>query len=189
MSKGKHTTKQTAYIPGDSADMQIDFDAMLATALEKPNPCVKQAYICSPCSGTKPDVAINIEAAILYTKVAGEMFHTRARAPHAVLPFMLNDAIPYERELALRIGLELLKYSQLLYVCGDTVSSGMQNEIKEAARLRIPIIVFNEDIRVEVRKIATQAGGRAVKIDRYPKHCPLALPPNEIMRFAGRKGL
>jgi len=189
MSRGKHTPKQTGYAPEDGIAMPDDFDDMLAIALEKPNPGVKQAYICSPCSGTKQDVAINIKAAVLYMKVAREMFHIRAQAPHAVLPFMLSDVIPYEREMTLRIGLELLKYSQLLYVCGDTVSTDMRNDIKEAARLRIPIIVFSEDIRVEVHKIATQSGGRTVKIDGYPEYCPLALSPDEIVRLVGRKGL
>lgn len=52
-----------------------------------------------------------------------------ASAPHAYIPMILCDNIPSDRALALQFGLELLKDSDILLICGNRISSGMRGEL------------------------------------------------------------
>ncbi len=59
-------------------------------------------------------------------------------APHLLYPAVLDDAIPEERQAGIEMGLTLLyRCDELAF--GPHVSSGMQAEIAEAERLRIPV--------------------------------------------------
>lgn len=52
-----------------------------------------------------------------------------ASAPHAYIPMILCDNIPSDRALALQFGLELLKGSDILLICGNRISSGMRGKL------------------------------------------------------------
>lgn len=65
-----------------------------------------------------------------------------ASAPHAYLPMILCDNIPSDRALALQFGLELLKGSDILLICGNRISSGMRGEIAHAICLKMPMIAL-----------------------------------------------
>ncbi len=88
--------------------------------------------------------------------------------PHAYLPMLLCDKVPAERAIALDIGLRLLEQSKVLLVCGNRLSSGMKGEISRAVELRMDIIVFDEGLYLDVKKLVTQKGGEKgmVKLDR-----------------------
>lgn len=62
-----------------------------------------------------------------------------------------------------------------MLVCGNRMSSGMRGEIAKAAVLRMPIIVFDEDLFLETQKLVTQNNGnkKTVKMDRnnFPMAC------------------
>ena len=93
----------------------------------------KKAYICSPLSA--PDakgISHNMDMARFYMERMHDLYHCRSFASHAYLPLMLDDSIPEEREIALRIGMELMDLCDTLIICGRRVSSGMAGEIKEA---------------------------------------------------------
>ena len=93
----------------------------------------KKAYICSPLSA--PDtkgVSHNMDMARFYMERMQVFYHCRTFASHAYLPLMLDDSIPEEREIALRIGMELMDLCNTLIICGRCISSGMAGEIKEA---------------------------------------------------------
>ena len=60
-------------------------------------------------------------------------------AVHLLYPQMLDDSDPAERELGLRLGQQLLRRCDELWVCGDRISSGMAREISEANHLSIPV--------------------------------------------------
>ena len=59
--------------------------------------------------------------------------------PHLLYPAILDDAVPEERQAGIGMGLTLLHRCDELWCFGPVVSSGMQAEIAEAERLRIPV--------------------------------------------------
>lgn len=133
------------------------------------NRCKKKAYICSPLgASSKEQVLQNMKDAKAYMYYATEELGYIARAPHAYLPALLCDSIPAERALALDFGIRLLEQSEILLVCGDRISDGMLSEIVKAAKLNMDILVFNEDVYTQTKKIVTANGGRKslVSLDR-----------------------
>ena len=124
------------------------------------NRCRKKAYICSPLgASTKGQVLQNMHDAKAYMYYVSQKLGCIARAPHAYLPALLCDKIPAERALALEFGLKLLEQCEILLVCGDHISHGMLSEIVKATKLNIEILVFDNNIYTEVRKIVTANGG------------------------------
>ena len=106
------------------------FDQKLEQQFLKPNRHQKKAYVCSPYSNPDLEVQLdNMRRARLYMLYAYEHMGYLARAPHAYLPMLVCDMVPTERAMALRFGLELLERSDLLLVCGTTLSKGMKGEI------------------------------------------------------------
>lgn len=102
-------------------------------------------YICSPLSApTKEGIRQNMEKAAHYAHLVSGTFGCRAIAPHSFLPKYLDDSIPEEREAALAFGLDLLKLSKAVIVCGSRISSGMRGEIKMAGELHIPAYALME---------------------------------------------
>lgn len=93
-------------------------------------------YVCSPCRG---DLQKNMNRARRYTKQIIKEGHVPI-TPHLFYSSVLHDEIPRQREKALEIGLELLKGCHEVRVYGSRISDGMQQEIKEAERLNIPVI-------------------------------------------------
>lgn len=109
--------------------------------------CKKRAYICSPLSAdTNEGIAQNMQATRAYMFYAMKKMGMNASAPHAYLPMILCDNIPSDRALALQFGLELLKGSDILLICGNRISSGMRGEIAHAIRLKMPMIAFDEGV-------------------------------------------
>lgn len=97
-------------------------------------------YICSPLSApTKEALRANMEQARNYMQLVSQSFRCRAVAPHAYLPELLDDTVLWERKLGLAFGLILLEKCQVLLVCGNRISKGMENEITRAKKLDIPI--------------------------------------------------
>ncbi len=102
-------------------------------------------YICSPLSApTEEGIRQNMEKAAHYARLVSGTFGCRAIAPHSFLPEYLDDNIPEEREIGLAFGLDLLRLSKAIVVCGSRISSGMQGEIKMAGELDIPAYALLE---------------------------------------------
>lgn len=98
-------------------------------------------YVCSPLSAsTARGIRENMYKAMQYMKMVSCKYNCRAIAPHAILPAILDDQIPAERELGLKIGLDLLKICKKMVVCGTVISNGMKQEIELAEKLGIEII-------------------------------------------------
>lgn len=96
---------------------------------------MKLIYVASPYAG---DIERNVE----YAKQACRTVMERGYAffaPHLLYPAILNDAVPEERQAGIEMGLTLLHRCDELWAFGPCVSSGMQAEIAEAERLRIPV--------------------------------------------------
>lgn len=95
----------------------------------------KIVYIASPYAG---DVEGNVEFAKAACRLAMEEGSTPVAA-HLLYPQMLDDTVPEQRELGIRMGLKLLEACSELWLCGSRISSGMQEELKAAWRHGIPI--------------------------------------------------
>ena len=98
-------------------------------------------YVCSPLSApTRAEMLANAAKACTYMAWAEKEFGDRAVAPHAYLPYLLDDRVPAERELALDFGLKLLSMCSRIVVYGDRITAGMKGEISKAIALNIPVI-------------------------------------------------
>ena len=96
---------------------------------------MKLIYVASPYAG---DVEKNVEYAKQACRTVMESGHAFF-APHLLYPSVLDDLVPEERQAGIEMGLTMLYRCDELWTFGPTVSSGMQVEIAEAERLRIPV--------------------------------------------------
>lgn len=97
-------------------------------------------YVCSPLSApSRATMLANAAKANTYMVLAEREFGGRAVAPHAYLPYILDDRIPAERKLALEFGRKLLALCDRIVVYGDEITEGMRLEIHHAMKLGIPI--------------------------------------------------
>jgi len=120
----------------------------------------KRAYICSPLSAkTDGEFVENMHRARGYMYYVAKEMGLAARAPHAYLPMLLCDRIPNERALALQFGLRLLEESDILLVCGDRISLGMQGEILHAISIRTKILTFSHQMYLKVCEYVRKENG------------------------------
>lgn len=114
-----------------------------------------KVYICSPLHApTQEQMKYNMLAAGEYEREAETAFNVRGIATHLVLPKYLDDNNPKLRKIALDAGLDVLSKCQCVFVCGTRITEGMAGEIKYAIKLKKPIILFRENLKDEVIKIA-----------------------------------
>lgn len=119
-----------------------------------------RAYICSPLSAkTDEEFVENMHRAREYMYYAAKEMGLAARAPHAYLPMLLCDRIPNERALALQFGLRLLEESEILLVCGDRISLGMQGEILHAISIKARILTFSHQMYLKVCEYVRKQNG------------------------------
>ena len=84
-------------------------------------------YVCSPLSApSRAEMLANAAKASTYMVFAEKEFGGRAVAPHAYLPYLLDDTVPEERALALEFGLKLLGLCSQVVVYGSRISNGMK---------------------------------------------------------------
>lgn len=145
-----------------------------------------RAYICSPLSAkTDEEFVENMHRARVYMHYAAEEMGLAARAPHAYLPMLLCDRIPNERALALQFGLRLLEESDILLVCGNRISLGMQGEILHAISIKARILTFSYPIYKKVCEYVRKENGDAELIEVNENHSFMAgkevpVPKNTI---------
>lgn len=99
-------------------------------------------FICSPFAG---DVAGNTEKARSYSQFAVTR-NCIPVAPHLLFPQFMDDADPYQRDLAIFMGLVLLSKCLELWVFGETVTAGMSVELAKAKQRDIRIRYFTEQL-------------------------------------------
>lgn len=107
----------------------------------KPKGYKPLVYICSPYRG---DTESNTTAARKYCKFAVNN-NAVPIAPHLLFPQFMNDENPKERKLAMKMNMLILDKCNEVWVCGDKISKGMKQEIKQAKRLEKKIKYFGEE--------------------------------------------
>jgi len=100
-----------------------------------------KVYIVSRYAG---DVERNVSSAIRYCRFAIDK-KKMPIAAHLLYPQIVDDNNPDEREIGTMYGLALLALCDEVWCFGETLSSGMEQEIKEAKRLGKPIKYFTEE--------------------------------------------
>jgi hypothetical protein len=141
----------------------------------------ERVYICSPCYAKSwVGIHYNMQAARVYMYYAWLHLQTIAVAPHGYMPMLFDDNNPLERFTAMNAGGSVLNHCKALYVCGNRISRGMESEIKEAAKRKIPILLFNADLLGEINEILSGIRGskRRLKLDK--DHAELGLSPEEL---------
>ena len=119
---------------------------------------MKKVYICSPCRG---DYENNIQRAKEYSRAAVEKGVIPV-TPHIYLTQFMDDNVPEERELALKIGSELVLGCSELWAFGiDHPSAGMTAEIELAKAHGIPVrngfeAKHTDDERIEQRRLTQE---------------------------------
>ena len=103
---------------------------------------MRLVYISSPLRG---DMERNIQRARDYCAYAASC-GVIPLAPHTIFTQYLDDAVLEQREHGLRMGRELMERCDELWVMGDTISQGMQEEIGFAHSLHLPVLYVSEDM-------------------------------------------
>ena len=92
-------------------------------------------YICSPYAGNTEENTAFARQACGYAIRQGAV----PLAPHLLYPQILNDSVPEEREIGIRLGLDILERCEELWICGDRMSAGMKRETAYAKARGIPV--------------------------------------------------
>jgi len=108
-----------------------------------------RVYICSPYSSdTAKGVELNVaRATSACTQAIRQGFIPVA--PHIYFTQFLDDTSEDQRNLGMFFGLELLRLCKELWIIGDHVSAGMQQEINEARKLGVNIVSKPDPLIVE----------------------------------------
>ena len=99
----------------------------------------KKVYVASQYAG---DVKNNMKAAAKYCRHVIRKGYMPIAA-HLMYPAILDDNDPAQRELGMLFGLSLLGVCDEVWVFGP-VSTGMEQEIREANKLHIPVKFIKE---------------------------------------------
>lgn len=147
------------------------------------------AYICSPLRANRMEqMQMHMKAAAAYMYYSYVMLGIPAKAPHAFLPYLLNDGVPSERGLALDFGIRLLGQSGIMLVCGDRISSGMQDEIIYALKLNMQITAFDQKLADSIRMLAKGETGITNEIQFNNDHPFMGFPAQKFCRFLNSEG-
>ena len=113
----------------------------------------KKVYICAPLGG---DVKGNIENAKQYAKFALKS-GVAPVVPH-FYALCLDDDIPKEREIGRQTGMSLLWFCDEMWVFGDRITQGMQDEI-----------LFCKNMKIKIRKIKESEIKKVIGDDKNEK--------------------
>ena len=115
------------------------YEAIKAAESKARPPFMPLVYICSPY---RSDPEANMERTRKFCRFALD----RGQIPMAatlMFPQFMDDGNPAERELAIFMDIVLMGKCHEVWVLGDTVSEGMEEEISRARKRRQPVRFFN----------------------------------------------
>lgn len=105
-------------------------------------------YICSPLSG---NMRANIDKARKYCRFAVSKGFIPL-ASHLLFPQFLNDENPVEREMGIHFGNVLMGFCKEVWVFGESISQGMEKEIKRAQQKNYRLRYFTDALDEGVEK-------------------------------------
>ena len=114
---------------------------------------MKKVYICAPLSR---DIKGNIEKLERYARFA-LLSGTAPVVPH-YYAYSLDDNIPKEREIGITAGLGKLWFCDELWIFGDEITKGMENEIR-----------FCKNLNIKIKKISEEEITKRLEVDTDEK--------------------
>ena len=103
---------------------------------------MRLVYVCSPLRGNIEANQRKADEYCAYAAACGVV----PLAPHTIFTRYLDENIPEQREQGLKLGTELLKHCNELWVMGGVISEGMQSEIKLARELHLPVLYIDDEM-------------------------------------------
>ena len=103
---------------------------------------MQKVFICSPYRG---DIEHNVKVARDAGRIAAKTGYVPI-IPHLVYPQFLNDDLPDERILGIKLGAELLKASDMMWLIGTEITKGMNYELEIAKQMHIPVRCYDADL-------------------------------------------
>ena len=104
---------------------------------------MEKVFVCSPMKG---DVEKNPKLAKFAARVLIGTGYIPI-APHLYFPQFLDDNDQYERIKGIKMGVELMKECDRMWIIGTTITNGMEYEINEAKKAKVPALLYDEKLR------------------------------------------
>lgn len=104
---------------------------------------MEKVFVCSPMKG---DVEKNLKLAKFAARVLINSGYIPV-VPHLYFPQFLDDSDQYERIKGIKMGVELMKECDRMWIIGTTITNGMEYEINEAKKAKVPAILYDEKLR------------------------------------------
>jgi hypothetical protein len=104
---------------------------------------MKKVFVCSPYRG---DIVKNTKRAAYAAKILCDCGYMPI-VPHLYFPQFLDENDPFERIRGIEYGIELMKDCDLLWLLGPEITSGMEYELEVAKEIRIPVRMYDEQLR------------------------------------------
>lgn len=104
---------------------------------------MEKVFVCSPMKG---DVEKNLKLAKFAARVLINSGYIPV-VPHLYFPQFLDDNDQYERIKGIKMGVELMKECDRMWIIGTTITNGMEYEINEAKKAKVPAILYDEKLR------------------------------------------
>lgn len=101
---------------------------------------MKLVYVCSPYRGNIEHNTLRARRYCYFVYKEGAI----PFAPHLHNTQFLDEKIPEERESGLKLGLQLLRRCDELWLFGDKLTEGMEAELYEAHKLKLTIKYFTD---------------------------------------------
>ena len=97
---------------------------------------MKTVFICHPFQNKQK----NVELTKQYCKLAIEQ-GCNPFSPALHYPQFLDESVTAQREMGMACGLEVLKWCDELWICGDVITDGMHLEINFAENPEFEILI------------------------------------------------
>lgn len=104
---------------------------------------MKKIFVCSPYRG---NIEKNTKRAVFAARVICNCGHIPV-VPHLYFPQFLDDKDQFERIRGIEYGIELMKECDQLWLLGPEITKGMEYELEVAKEIRIPVILYDEELR------------------------------------------
>lgn len=100
-------------------------------------------YIASPLhTSSERGIKRNMKRARMYENALNNISGCKNKAIHGYVPAVFDDNIQEQREIGLKMGLQLLDLSDAFIICGNRITNGMKAELKVAINNNKLIYVF-----------------------------------------------
>ncbi|MBN2795121.1 MAG: DUF4406 domain-containing protein [Clostridia bacterium] len=104
---------------------------------------MKKIFVCSPYRG---DVEKNTKRAAQVARILCECGYMPV-VPHLYFPNYLREEDQHERIRGIELGIELMKECDKIWLLGPEITSGMEYELEAAKELKIPVVMYDEELR------------------------------------------